>query len=389
MPPANFKSSALGAAASFVVGGESLIRPVADARIPVESVLILEYMLPLGSCLHMTPVYEALRRRPNLHVTVATRGLALGLLRHSPHIDDLIETPDPLTDLPSAIRSLRTQLRQRDLNPQACLTGMPDQRTRIALLGAAATRAWRGGYTIIPALYQRPLAVDSTRSQISNNLRLAAMLGCEGPMLEPRVFYTQADADHARSLLAPARPSARPILIVVSQNSGGQRTGWRTDRFAEVLTYADRILGYRPVFVGTAADQPAIEQLQRAAGGLGHSLAGKTTVAQLAALLALADLAVTLDTGTMHMARAVGLPMAVLGPSWQKPHEWLPLGQPQVRILRGPDRTDIPPGYQLDEITAASVSTALHELSTLYPPNEPAREQRVARNLSQIDLLRR
>ena len=385
----NLRSSGLRGLASLALRGEQLVRPVADARVPVTSVLILEYMLPLGSCLHMTPVYEALRRRSDLHITVATRGLALALLRHSPHIDDLIETPDPLTDLSGAVRSLRKQLRQRGLDPQACLTGVPDQRTRIALLGAGACRSWRGGFTVLSSLYQRPLTIDARRSQIANNLRLAAMLGCEGPLLEPRVFYTQADADHARGLLAPARASGRPSLIVVSQTSSGQRTGWRMDRFAQVLRHAHTQLGYEPVLVGTAADQPAVEQLQQAAGGIGRSLTGQTSVTQLAALVALGDLGVTLDTGTMHMMRAVGLPMAVLGPSWQKPHEWLPLGKPNVRILRGEDRSDIPPDYQLDEITAEAVSAATDDLSALYPADESAREQRLARNLSSIDHLRR
>ena len=79
--------------------------------------------------------------------------------------------------------------------------------------------------------------------------------------------------------------------------------------------------------------------------------------------------------------------MVVLGPSWQKPLEWLPLGKPQVRILRGADRVGVPAGYQLDEISAADAMAALDELTSLYPADASAREARLAAGLSSVDLL--
>ena len=74
--------------------------------------------------------------------------------------------------------------------------------------------------------------------------------------------------------------------------------------------------------------------------------------------------------------------MVVLGPSWQQPLEWLPLGQPQVRILRGEDRESVPPEYRLDEIGAEPVKAAMDELVRVYPPSADAREARVRARLS-------
>jgi ADP-heptose:LPS heptosyltransferase len=378
----------LRAGAATALGLERIVQRTPDpARAnQVSSVLVLEYNLPLGTCVHMTPLYEALRRR-RIHVTVATRGLGLGVLRHSPFVDSLLETPDPLTDLGAAVKSLRQQLRDRNLTPECCLTGLADQRSRTALLAIAATRGWRGGFTVHDVLYQRPLTPDWNRSQIENNLRLAEMVGCAGPLLEPRLFYTADDAAHARSLLAPAHAAGRPVMIVVSQNSGGQPKNWFLDRWCQTLRQAHQQLGYEPVYVGTAAEGESIEALRVSAGGAGYSVAGQTTIGQLAALLALADIALTLDTGTMHLGRTVDLPMVVLAPSWQPPEEWLPLGRSNVRILLGELRKDIPPEYQLDEISAPEAISALEDLASLYPPSEQAREARLTRNLSSIDLL--
>ena len=113
-----------------------------------------------------------------------------------------------------------------------------------------------------------------------------------------------------------------------------------------------------------------------------------TGVAQLAALLAMSDMLVSLDTGTMHVGRAVEVPMVVLGPSWQKPIEWLPLGLPQVTILRGKDCDEVPEGYRLDDISAEAVTAALDANTKRFPASESAREARVIAGISKVDHLR-
>ena len=353
----------------------------------VSRVLVLEYRLPLGCLVHMTPVFEAIKRsRPEIEIAVATRGSGLQVLRHSPFVDRLIETPDPTTHLLAAVRTLRSELRRRGIRPDCVLTGASDQRTKIALLALFGSPGWRGGYTLKPALYRQPLAYNHDLSLIANNLRLAPLVGCKNEPTEPRTPFSNAEAEAAAKLLKAANPEGKPVIVMVTQNSGGQSTGWHTGRFVQVIRNAAQG-GFAVVYVGIAQDSAAIDAIRMAAGGIGISLAGKTGVNELAALLALSDFAVTLDTGTMHVARSVRLPMVVLGPSWQKPVEWMPLGIGNVRILRGEDRTGVPEGYRLDEISAESVIAALDELVEEYPPSPEARQGRLQHGLSQIDHL--
>jgi ADP-heptose:LPS heptosyltransferase len=386
-----WKQSVVGAALWPLLSVERAARGARFRVKPedVRSVLILEYMLPLGCCVHLTPLYEAIRTsRPEATITVATRGLGVGLLRHHQYIDHLIETPDPFNDLGAAARLVRQELARRGVVPECVLTGVSDQRTKIGLLGAMAGQGWRGGYTLLPGLYQRPLGRDPGLSQIANNLRLAAMLGCDGAHREPRVFFPSADAAKATAMLAEANPNALPLLVMVTQTSGGQRTGWHQSRFAEVIRHANEELGCAVVYVGTGPETGAVERLREASGGIGTSLVGRTSPTELAAVLAMSDYVVSLDTGTMHVARAMGVPMVVLGPSWQKPTEWMPLGIPHIRILRGEDRDDVPPGYRLDEIEATEVIAALSSLVKEYPASDRAREARMERGLSSVDHLR-
>ena len=385
----SLKKTPLRLSVRALLSVERMIRPTPAAS--PSHILILEYLLPLGCCVHLTPVYEAIKRSaPESTIAVATRGLGLSLLRHHPFIDHLIETPDPLVSPLRAAQSLRAELTRRAWRPELILTGASDQRTRIAAMAMLTAPAIRGGFTIHSELYHRPLSYDSQRSLIDNNLRMVELAAASTAHREPRVFFSSANVATAQELLQAANPEQRPLVIFVTQNSGGQLTGWHTSRFVEVIQHTYNQLGCAIVYVGTDKDGAPIEAIRQAAGGIGVSLAGKTSVAELAAVLALADAAVSLDTGTMHIGRCVGLPMVVIGPSWQKPIEWLPLELPQARILRGPerDRKDIPADYRLDEIEAATVITALEDLLTKYSPNAASRQQRLSSGLSTVDHLR-
>ena len=173
------------------------------------------------------------------------------------------------------------------------------------------------------------------------------------------------------------------LVALAVQGSGGQSTSWHDDRFAEVIRYVESS-GCGTMFLGTAADASAIDRIRALAASSGFSAAGRTSIPQLAALLTLCDLLVSIDTGTMHVGRASGLPMVVLGPSWQRPVEWLPLDRNDVLILRGEDRPSCPPNYKLDEIQASEVQRACTDLLTAYAPSAAAREKRIARLLTDI-----
>ena len=365
-----------------------LVRPFRPRRANEagrRTVLILQYQMPLGCCVHGTPLFAALAgTSPPTTVVVATRGTGKATVVHDPHIAALIETKDPISSLRSmwtVRRAIRSELRRLRLQPDLVLQDASNRRGRFALFALILGLAPTSGFADVSELYDAPLTYDPQRSLIDNNLRLAAQAGASGGHLEPAVYFTPSELQRARSLLAEVNPDSRSVVAFVVQGSGGQRTAWHEERFAEVIQFVEG-LGHCVVYLGTPAEDAEIESVRRAAGGVGQSLAGRTTIAELAALLCLCDLLITVDTGAMHVGRASGVPMVVLGPSWQRPIEWLPLGQPHVGVLRGLDRDDVPPGYRLDEIQVDEVIAAASDLLNTYPPNRDAREARAAARLS-------
>jgi ADP-heptose:LPS heptosyltransferase len=332
--------------------------------------------MPLGCCVHGTPLYTALKaENPAVKIIVATRSIGANTLHHDPNVAVLLETGDPgesFFSLRRVASEIRSQLAQQGIAPDLVLQDASNRRGSYALFATMLHLAPTAGFADAPQLYDQHLDYDLNRSLIDNNLRLA-----NTAHIEPAVYFTQRDLNRAHTLLT----SDSSTIAFVLQGSGGQNTSWHNGRFAEVIRHVEG-LGHKTIFLGTAQDSANIDSIRALADSQGRSLAGQTTIPELAAVLSLADLLVSLDTGTMHVGRAVDIPMVVLGPSWQKPLEWLPLNNPKARILRGPDRTDVPANYRLDEISAASVISAADDLLALYPPSTAAREARIANRLS-------
>jgi ADP-heptose:LPS heptosyltransferase len=355
-------------------------RPSSAAELSqIRNFLVLQYESPLGSVIHATPLYEALKcALPEAHITVAASRMAAGVLEHSPFVDRCVVTPNPFENFARCVMAARGLLQTMPPGKRCVVTTIGNQRTRLAFLSVLAGSAVRVGYTLAPELFDVPLSFHPQRGQIEGNLDIVRRVGHDVPFYGPHVFFTRQDVETAAQWLASyAAHSGLPRIVFVTQNSGGQRNQWVTARFQQVISGLSRGLGAVPIFVGTAKDAAPIDDLRNDLPDTGISLAGKTTVATLAALLAQCDLIVSLDTGTFHVARAVGLPGVVIAPAWQSPLEWLPVASERYCVLRGPSIQEIPPTYCIEEVSVEEVCEAAQTLLEKFPVDAGQRAARV------------
>lgn len=108
--------------------------------------------------------------------------------------------------------------------------------------------------------------------------------------------------------------TASQPLIVLVPGTIWETKHWTIEGFAGV---AREFLqeGFAVVLAGTQRDQPRCRQIAAAAPGV-TNLCGKTTPADLAALIRRAEVAVTNDSGSMHVAASLGKSMvSVFGPT--------------------------------------------------------------------------
>jgi lipopolysaccharide heptosyltransferase I len=134
-------------------------------------------------------------------------------------------------------------------------------------------------------------------------LRLAEVFGADvsAPRFEPA--SSPADRDWARTVLQGV---ARPRLVL------GLGARWRTKRwppehFARIALLAAESQGAGLIAIGTPEDRVLVDDLRRRLGTIAVlDLCGRTTLPQLAAIAAEADLYVGNDSGPLHLAGAAG-----------------------------------------------------------------------------------
>lgn len=191
-----------------------------------------------------------------------------------------------------------------------------------------------------------------------------ALLGLDPSAPEPpRLRLPDEARACAEAWLGPRRAAA-PRVAVMPGAARGTSKCWPADRFAET---ARRLAtaGARIVVCGGPVETAAAREIAAAAGAAALDLAGRTSLAEWAAVLAACDVAVANDSGGMHLAAAAGRPVvAIFGRT--DPEVTGPLGAGH-RILqasgpRGRDiaRTDAEAARRLaaigvDEVVAAAM----------------------------------
>ncbi len=140
--------------------------------------------------------------------------------------------------------------------------------------------------------------------------RVAELLGVGDAPRAAEFVFSKGEHVWARKLLAGLR---RPVLAI-HPGARWVTKRWPVEKFAEIAArFAATFSGSVLVVGGPGEFQLAEVVAVSAAGrGISHNLAGRTTLKQLAALLAGADLLLSNDSGPLHLADAVGTPVVGL-----------------------------------------------------------------------------
>ena len=204
------------------------------------------------------------------------------------------------------------------------------------LLVLASGPAFRVGKGPL-AIYDRVTEVTTERSVLDNVLARLVSAGIGNPSGSPRIYFNAVDLDYANRLLAEELSVDAIRVAYVTQTSGGHPNKWWDERFAIVADTIAKVTGAPAIFLGASNESAAIEGIRQRMEMRSVSFAGRTNLRELAAVIAQCDLIVSLDTGTLHVARGTGTPAVVIAPAHQPRHEWLPLNHKHIRILRRDD----------------------------------------------------
>jgi heptosyltransferase-2 len=150
---------------------------------------------------------------------------------------------------------------------------------------------------------------------------VSALGGPEAPMTA--ALRVPEDVDRAADAMLRERGwHGEPLVAFAPGAAFGPAKRWPPERAGQVAARLRRDARLTPLFVGTRADQPAIDAALAAyraecgSDALALDLGGRTDLPMLTAVLARCRAALCNDSGAMHVAAAVGTPVAaIFGPT--------------------------------------------------------------------------
>ncbi|MGE5208843.1 MAG: lipopolysaccharide heptosyltransferase II, partial [Alphaproteobacteria bacterium] len=277
----------------------------------------------LGDAVMSVPAVRAIKNgRSDAHVTMATPAKIAPMWKLIPEVDAIIPLPD--ASLLSVVRlfrqgmpfdvailfpnSLRVALESR-------LSGIP---RRVGYRGHL--RSW-----LLNQIVREPRKPGPPEHHSLRFLRIADKCGAETSKIEHRTS----------NIRVPSRTSNIKHQTFIGLCPGaeyGPAKRWLPERFAEAAAKVSAQSSVQWILFGTKNDETVGQQIAAAIGDQCINRIGQTTLDQLIDELQQCHLLLTNDTGTMHLASLLSVPViAVFGST--EPRLTGPLGNEHI-ILR-------------------------------------------------------
>lgn len=283
----------------------------------------------VGDAVMAVPALRELRRIfRDARVTLVARPWVAGLFDGEALSDDVISVEDAngILDKATSFIKLARALRRERFDAAVLL----QNAAGAALLSRAAGVRFIAGYPTDGrgALLHFRVAFEpnyKTLHQVRYYLNIAQELErnltgethIEIESLQPTLHASREAQERAWQIMESLGLRRRAPLLVINPGATNSRAKqWLPERFAAV---ADRIAeeyGFQSVIIGASGDREAAEEVARRMRSRVVSLAGKTSIAELKAVLSCSSLVISNDTGAAHVSAALDVAtVVVFGPT--------------------------------------------------------------------------
>ena len=248
----------------------------------------------IGDAIMSMPAVEIFRaENPLTKITVLTKPGLQPLWRMHPAVDEIQLMKKPFA----------TARRLRKNNYSAAIIFPNSFRSAfVPFLAGIPVRAGACG-DCRRLLLTQTVAVPNGHQQFE----YMNLLGVQGDPPPPAI---SVPADAIESVKEKIKIKNKTLITILPGAARGPSKRWPAENFAAVAKRLNSKLGAQIIFSGGADDAAVCDEISSTVGGI--SLAGKTTIQEWAALLKISDCVISNDSGGMHLATAVGTPVAAV-----------------------------------------------------------------------------
>lgn len=278
-----------------------------------QSILIIR-MSSLGDIILTSPLIRSLRKAyPDARLDYVVKNEFYPLICHNPHLDNIFvydKRENNLKAIKTKIKSVKYDL-ILDIHKKF--------RSHYLVFGSKAKEIRR----FKKHIFERQLLVwfgvskfTEVIPQYKKYFHGLHDLNVSYDGVGTEIFITEEIINRSKDILKSAgiQPNDKCLAICPGAKYWNKR--WLPERFAELAGKIKTELNHKLIFLG-GPNEMGLNQKILSVGHLdGINLAGKTNLLESAAILEYCDLAITNDSGLMHMAQAVKTPVvAIFGPT--------------------------------------------------------------------------
>ena len=276
----------------------------------------------LGDCVMATPLLADLRARwPKAKITAMCQGATGDLLKEDPHLDEIFKFKRPSGWIHRCEHGdIVAPLKQ----------GEYDLGILLPLSFSSAWWFWRGGVKrrlgyaahLRSWLLTDPVPLPEKLEQqhlVTTYKMLLSKLEIPLSDRPPRLYLSQEEAAAAKKrlageLLSGWNPDQGNLLIGINPGAAyGSAKCWPVERFTALSQKLMENPAIKLVFFGDPAGEPLVHTICKSLPlDRAINLAGKTTLRELMALIQACSLFLTNDSGPMHIASALQVPLIAL-----------------------------------------------------------------------------
>jgi heptosyltransferase I len=269
----------------------------------------------LGDVVHSLPFLNAIKTcfpGAEIHWVIA-KGLE-GLLEGNPLIErlwiinkDSWKKVDNVINTATEIRNLLKELKKEKFDIVIDLQGL----LRSGIITSATRSPVRIGFKEAREgsrfFYTHKVKGGKDIHAVDRYLKIASVLGCDVSRVS--FFFSQDPSICNSQLITLKLPNEYAVLV---PGARWKTKKWPPEKFGELASR----LPVRSVIVGSKADRDIADVIVSLSEGKTISLAGKTSLQELIEVMRKAGFVVSNDSGPMHIAAALGIPVyAIFGPT--------------------------------------------------------------------------
>ena len=293
------------------------------------TVLILRLENGIGDVVLFTPFLREIRRNlPSAWITLVVAPVVYDLVEFCPYVNEVLtfDGRAPDTNFPTLIRHWRalrmvaTHLWRRRFD-LAIVPRRGQDWYHAVFLAYFSGAQWRAAYServtqdaptakpYFDRLLTHPLELVGLKHEVQYNSDVLQALGFSVKNEAAELWTTINDERIAEELLHANGIIGEESIIAICPSAGVPDKVWPLAKYRELIQWIHQDLRMRIVVVGGPSEKKMGEELRAALGCSVINLAGKATLRETIKLISRCVLFVGNDSGPMHLAAAMGVPV--------------------------------------------------------------------------------